>query len=111
MQILISRILWLILLASLLTSCTPQDAVPVSNSSLRTTQAKKDFKAGQQCVNLNTATAEELASLPAIGEVMAKRVISHRERHGPFRRPEEVIIIEGFSEKKYLAIADSICVD
>jgi DNA uptake protein ComE-like DNA-binding protein len=42
---------------------------------------------------------------------MARRIIDYRERHGPFRRPEEIIIIEGFSEQKFLAIADSICVD
>ena len=49
--------------------------------------------------------------LPGIGAVIARRIIDYRERHGPFRRPEEIIIIEGFSEKKYRAIADRICVD
>ncbi|MGA9772099.1 MAG: helix-hairpin-helix domain-containing protein, partial [Blastocatellia bacterium] len=55
------------------------------------------------CVNLNTATAEELMRLPGIGEVMSRKIIEYRERNGPFRRPEEIIIIEGFSENKYRA--------
>ena len=65
----------------------------------------------QPCVNLNTATAEELMTLPGIGEVISRRIIDYREHHGPFRRPAEIIIIEGFSEEKYRAIADLICVD
>ena len=67
--------------------------------------------AQQPCTNLNTATADELAALPGIGEVIAKRVLDYRERHGRFRRPEEIIIIEGFSEKKYRAISGTVCVD
>jgi len=65
----------------------------------------------QPCVNLNQATSEELKSLPGIGEVIAKRIIDYRGRNGRFRRAEEIIIIQGFSEKKYRAIADLICVE
>jgi competence protein ComEA len=49
--------------------------------------------------------------LPGIGEVMSRKIIEHRERHGPFRRPEEIIIIEGFSERKYRALAGLVCVE
>ena len=65
----------------------------------------------QPCVNLNTATADELAGLPGIGPAFAKQIIEHRERNGPFRRPQEVIIIRGFSERKYRAIAGLVCVE
>jgi competence protein ComEA len=63
------------------------------------------------CINLNRATAAELMQLPGIGEVMSRRIIEYRERNGPFRRPAEVIIIAGFSEKKYRALAERICVE
>jgi competence ComEA-like helix-hairpin-helix protein len=65
----------------------------------------------QPCVNLNRASAAELMQLPGVGEVMSRRIIQYRERHGPFRRPEEIIIIENFSEKKYRAVAAMICVE
>jgi competence protein ComEA len=63
------------------------------------------------CVNLNTATVEELIKLPGIGEVLGRKIIEYRERHGPFRRPEEIIIIEGFSERKYRPLVGLICVE
>src|SRR3982074_1287565 len=63
------------------------------------------------CLNLNIATAEELTKLPGIGEVIAKRIIDYRERNGQFRRPEEIIITQGLSEKKYRAIAGMVCVE
>lgn len=63
------------------------------------------------CVNLNIATLEDLIKLPGVGDVIARRIIDYRGTHGRFRRPEEIIIIEGFSEKKYQAIADMVCVE
>jgi competence ComEA-like helix-hairpin-helix protein len=69
------------------------------------------IKPNEPCLNLNIATAEELIRLPGIGDVMARRIIEYRKRQGRFRRPEEIIIIEGFSEVKYRAIAPMICVE
>lgn len=61
-----------------------------------------------QRVNINTATLEELQRLPAIGPVIAGRIVEHRSKHGPFRRPQDVIIVRGFSAKRYRQIAHLI---
>jgi competence protein ComEA len=60
---------------------------------------------------LNKASAEELKALQGIGEVLAQKILAYREQRGGFRRPQELIIIEGFSEKKYRAIAEFVCVE
>lgn len=65
-------------------------------------------QASDQRVNINTATLEELQRLPAIGPVIAGRIVEHRSKHGPFRRPQDVIIVRGFSAKRYRQIAHLI---
>ena len=52
-------------------------------------------------VNINTADAEELQKIPGIGPASAKKIIDHRDRYGPFRRPEEILIIEGISDRRF----------
>ena len=101
----------IILLSLPLASChRSADRLDASAAANRN-DAAVNAASHQPCVNLNRASAEELIKLPGIGEVISRRIIDYREHHGPFRRPAEIIIIEGFSEKKYRAIADLICVD
>jgi competence ComEA-like helix-hairpin-helix protein len=56
-------------------------------------------------INLNTATAAQLEDLPGIGPGLAKRIIEHRRKHGPFKRPQDLIIVRGFSAKRFRQIA------
>ena len=63
-----------------------------------------------QRVNINTASARELERLPGIGQGLAERIIDHRERFGPFRRPEHLIIVRGISDKRFRALQDMITV-
>ena len=82
---------------------------PAASQSVKASGADSNRK--KPCLNLNIATADELIELPGVGEVTARRIIDYRERHGRFRRPQEIIIIEGFSERKYLDIAGMICAE
>ncbi len=58
----------------------------------------------QAPLDINAATEEQLQALPGIGPAMARRIVHYRERNGPFRRPEELLIIRGMSKKKLARI-------
>ena len=59
-------------------------------------------------INLNTATVQELRTLPGIGPVLAKRILEFREKRHGFKRVEELLAIPGISEKKWKAIRDKV---
>jgi competence protein ComEA len=61
-------------------------------------------------VNLNSATVEQLQSLPGIGPAIAKSIIDHRTKVGKFNRIEEIINVKGIGEKKFQKIKDRLIV-
>ena len=61
----------------------------------RTLTASGSVQKGSTPVNINTATAEELQTLPRIGPAMAQRIIAWREAHGGFRSVDELDAVPG----------------
>ena len=59
-------------------------------------------------VDLNTATATQLDSLPGVGPVTAERILAWRTEHGNFRRVEELQEVEGIGPKTYADIAPHV---
>lgn len=49
-------------------------------------------------VNLNTASADELTTLPGIGPVLAERIVAYRTEHGRIRSITELKNISGIGE-------------
>lgn len=62
-------------------------------------------------VDLNTATEEQLMTLPGIGEAKAKSIIAWREANGGFSQVEDLMKIEGIKEGVFSKVKDSIKVN
>lgn len=52
-------------------------------------------------VNINTASATELALLPRVGEKGAQRIIEYRQEHGPFKKPADLMQVKGVGAKTF----------
>lgn len=61
-------------------------------------------------LDLNTASAEQLRTLPGIGPALADRIVAHREQHGPFQDPGDLRDVSGIGEKRFQDLADLVTV-
>jgi|GEM_PF-723793 competence ComEA-like helix-hairpin-helix protein len=64
-----------------------------------------------ETVDLNRATREELESISGIGPALAREIVQYRQRHGPFLRMEEMLILRGVGLRKLKAFSASLCLD
>jgi competence ComEA-like helix-hairpin-helix protein len=55
-------------------------------------------------LDINQASVDEFATLPGIGPKLAGQIVAYREKHGPFRRVEDLVAIRGIGPKKWKAI-------
>lgn len=62
-------------------------------------------------IDLNTATAEELDSLPGVGEVLAQRIIDYRKSKGSFSDIEQLRNVGGIGPKKFEDLKDKVAID
>ena len=92
------------------------DDVPVGFGLAATVQDERATSAAASAdpcaapVNINTASAECLETLPGIGSVRAQSIVSHREKVGPFVSPDGITDVSGIGDGIYGRIADMITV-
>ena len=61
---------------------------------------------GDGKVNINRAGVSDMTRLPGVGEVIATRIVDHRDANGPFRTVEDLLDVPGIGEGKLAAIRD-----
>jgi competence protein ComEA len=60
--------------------------------------------AGDSAVNVNTASADQLALLPRVGPAVAQRIVAYRDDNGGFKAPEDLMLVRGIGEKTFALI-------
>ncbi|MGW6173033.1 helix-hairpin-helix domain-containing protein [Arthrobacter sp. NPDC055138] len=61
-------------------------------------------------ININTATAEELAELPRVGPVLAGRIVEFREQHGPYGQASDLDAVPGIGPVMLEALVELVTV-
>jgi comEA protein len=82
-------------------------AAAVSSVALAQDKAATPDK---QVVNLNSATLDQLETLPGIGRATAQRILEYRQKNGGFKKIEELMNVKGIGEKSFLKIKPLIAV-
>lgn len=77
----------------------------LSHEEVITIPSKEEFV----CVSLNSATAEQLMTLPGVGPSTAQKIIDYRESHGFFVSFEDLLDVKGIGPSKYEKLKEFIC--
>lgn len=89
-----------------------QPAESANQASQNAAAVSASAPAGQQgsLVNINTASAAELVSLPGIGQATADKIVSDRASNGPFKSLEDLKRVSGIGDKKFESLMGLICI-
>ena len=80
------------------TACTSRRSTP---------HAAENAPSGSE-ININTASEEELKNIPYVGDKLAADIVEHRQRYGPFRRREHLMLIPGISDTRFRKMRDFV---
>lgn len=81
-----------------LAAASSAEAAEQGSTSYNAAQESETALTGK--VHLNTATAEELETLPGVGAVTAQRIVEYRSAHG-FARIEDLMNVKGIGQAKF----------
>ena len=63
-----------------------------------------DKAEGGKRVNINSADSSQLSLLPRVGPSVAQRIVDYRKENGPFKKAEDLMLVQGIGEKTFQLI-------
>ena len=93
-----------------LPAAQPEEQTAQPEQPEQSEQAEEPVQSGQP-VNINTASAETLDTLPGIGPVLAQRIVDWRAQYGAFSSVEQLTDVPGIGEAKLEKIRAMITVE
>lgn len=100
--------LLLLVLGLFLISCAKRATTAPNQHTAAGSNSADWYQSHPERININIASEKELAKLPGIGNGLAERIVGHREKYGPFRRPEHLLIVRGISDRRFRALRELI---
>ena len=82
-----------------------------SGVEAETTVPMEEIQPDVHPLNLNAASAEELTTLPGIGEALARRILDYRTENGPFQAVEDLLNVSGIGEAKLAGLEGLVTVE
>jgi len=74
-------------------------------------KGKKEYALTGKKINLNTATKEQLMSLPGVGEKTAEKILSYKTENKSFKKIEDIMGVSGIGEKKFEKMKEYLTVE
>lgn len=89
--------------------------VPTIKNSANTTSSTNNSSnspndKSNDLVNINTATKEELDTLPGVGPATAEKILNYRQEHGNFQSIEDLKNVKGIGEAKFNKLQNKISI-
>ncbi|HSS75517.1 MAG TPA: helix-hairpin-helix domain-containing protein [Thermoanaerobaculia bacterium] len=64
-------------------------------------EVKADKPEVTKRVNINNADSSQLSMLPRVGPSVADRIVEYRKDNGPFKKTEDLMLVQGIGEKTF----------
>jgi competence protein ComEA len=76
------------------------ESMPRARKTVRRKRARV-----RMSVDLNSASAGELAQVPGLGQTLAERIVAYRAQNGPFASLDELADVSGFTPRRIDTLA------
>ena len=73
-------------------------------------QVERNLKETRK-IDINISTAEEITSIPGVGEVLAARIVAYRDKHGNYHYENDLLNVKGIGKKKLEKIREYIRIE
>lgn len=91
--------------AQVMNSCIQKDENSLHNDACITTE--EDMEMNKK-ISINTASKEEIMTLPGLGEAKAQSIIDYRNQNGSFENIEDIMNVSGIGESLFAQIKEYI---
>lgn len=88
----------------------PETRTNIVSDTTSAVMSKQTTRTDEGMIHINSASEQELTSLPGIGPSKAKAIIAYREKHGMFKAEKDLLKVKGIGSKLYAKIKGHVSI-